>query len=280
MASVLYQSSQSSSAATNAVAPSKPASLAVGDTMIALVSALTADGSANTISAPAGWTAEGQDTQGFLTAAVFSKVATSSDVAASTFSFTAISASRMFAYVSRFTAASSADPVDQASKAKAASGTALSTAAITPTASMSTFLIMVASFEGSVGSNSVSGYAIASDNAPSWTEAYDSTINPSGGQSMGLAMAYGSRTKTTASGSATATLANSAAYVIFVLNLVPSPLVPLSLSGSVSVSSVQYGPMSVGGLSASIGDASFEAVAPDWLNTAKSDADWTNISKS
>lgn len=280
MATVLYQSSQSASAAANSVAPSKPASLAVGDTMIALVSALTGDGSANAITPPAGWTDEGHDTQSFLTAGVFSKVATSADVAASAFSFTATSASRMYAYVSRFTAASSTDPADQVSKAKAASGTSLSTSAITPTSTMSTFLILVATFEGSVGTNSVSGYAIAADNAPSWTEAYDATIAPAGSQSLGLAMAYGSRTKATASGSATATLANSAAYVIFALNLVPPPLPPLALASAMPSSSLIYGPMGIGGLTASMGDATFEEVAPAWSNTQKSPTSWNNLPKS
>lgn len=227
MATVLYQSTQQQTGSGTSVSPAKPASLAVGDILVAHISGLTGAGGANLISAPAGWTQAFQRLANtFFTVAVFTKVADAADVAASTFTFTSAISSFMKGSVSRFTQGSTTAPADQANSGGAGGTTSMASAGITPTQAMGTFLIFAAAFEGSVGTNSVSGYSIVTDNPAAWTEAYDSASNPAGGQSVVHSMAYASRTKLTVSGNVAANLVNTGEYVLGIVNLVPSPIVP------------------------------------------------------
>lgn len=276
MAYVIYQSNQSATGTTGTLAISKPASLAVGDVMVAAIM-----GNSGTSVASTGWTVAASKANTVLLVTL-TKVADAGDVAASSFTFTFSGGTPTFTHgaISRFSSAHTT-PVDQTGSGSG-SGTSVSFGGITPTAPNSLFMICLAYTQNSGAGNpsNTSAQAVATSN-PTWTEIYDSSTAIGGGSYVGLSIAYASRSPLTATGSVTATYSvSTSAYAGIVLNIAPALVPALSLATGVPIANTPYGPAGAVQLASALNAPTFTEVAPDWLNTAKSDADWTNIPKS
>lgn len=175
----------------------KPTGLAVGDTML-LGLQDTDDG--GTTSGFTKITSQVQSGAFYL--AAYWKIANSSDVAATNFTITQFSGTSTCS-MTRISS-TAATPSDQFSGAQT-NTTNLSTTTITPTVGNSLLCILTGHLGGST--RTVSGYASANNN-PTWTEAADfdhlfsSTF-------MGLSLATGPYTPTTATGAMTATVSGA-----------------------------------------------------------------------
>lgn len=283
MASIAYQSSQNNDSTSTSVAVNKPTSLAVGDLLLAHIGARTSDGVANTLTPPAGWSTSSAASNGYVSVSVFTKLANAADVAASSFTFTAAAATttHMKGYVSRFTGVNPASPTDQAATANGSSNSPSNTG-ITPTSALTMFIIAVGYYSAGFGSSSVSGYAIATDNPVSWTEAYDAYtyISSGGDNAFGLALAYGSRPKPTASSTASASLAHSSSWVIAVLDLTSTPIDVLTLTTSTPTPSNRQVIPAALITTPSLPAPTATGVIPKWRNKAKNAATWVNKQKS
>lgn len=192
---VAYQSTSNSGwvAGTNKTA-TKPSGLAVGDILIAHLYAVVGYSG---ITPPSGWTQIGYSTisTGDGTGWYYYKIADSSDVAATDFTFTFDIASEGILALIRVSGG------DQNfanwkyggnDKTASNTGTPSIAAGVTPNVANSLLLQL---WSGVDGATAFSNYAIAT-NDPSWTEAYDVTYS---GQ-RDIAMAYATRPETTATG--------------------------------------------------------------------------------
>ncbi len=180
------------------VAPTKPTGLAVGDLLICQ---FMSGATGRTFTLPSGFTQIQLITdanQGDMQ--ISQKVADSSDVAASDFTFSVSGAATpLTARLTRITGARGVTPVNNSSSNdhNASDTTSMTAPTITPSYANSMIVFYV--MKEATG-NGTSGYVLATDNI-SWTEQYDATNN----SAFRYAMAYGNRVQITATGTATAT---------------------------------------------------------------------------
>ena len=189
MAAPVYQSSKVSGTigfGDGTISVDKPTSLAVGDLMIAYA---TVGFIGNSPGLPSGFTEITSSTSAHASKTGF-KVADSSDVAASSFSFTHSG----FASLSRITGAATNLAAFSATVGNPSNTASPSLSGITPKDYGDSVLLMQFWSIDSGNSANVGGYAIATSN-PSWTEGYGSD---SGGNSTG--MGYATRPEVTATG--------------------------------------------------------------------------------
>jgi hypothetical protein len=257
----------------------KPASLAAGDMMIAVVAIHgTTLGS---WTAPAGWTAlSGIDiSASTYKVKAFFKVADSGDAAASNFLFTMSTAdsatSGMAGFIIRVTGSgfAGAGNITAAAVANAAATGQVFTPGITPPGSAS--LYIMGSFALMVTSQSA--YAIASNN-PSWTERADITIDPTGSAGDGnIAVATALASAQAASGDYSLTLANSIEAIGFIIavnetaNASPAPAVistAMNIQAPVVAAAAVVSP-SVVGINANIQAPAVATGAEKWINDDK-----------
>lgn len=212
-------SASTSGGAAASIAPAKPASLAVGDLLVAIMNAyLGGAGGGTTITPPAGWTSVVALGGGALDTNlnIFEKVADANDVAASTFTFTLGGVSVFgIGTVTRLMNVDTIVPIIASHATAFTTTTAPADAGLT--AGIQPLLIMAIGHTDSTG-RTVSGYAVANAN-PTWTEQFDS------GEGHGCALAWATApyTLSTATGSASATLSGAALDgVLAVLALQPA----------------------------------------------------------
>lgn len=267
---VAYQSSAYSVwNTTTSWVVNKPTGLAVGDLMIGI---MATNGSSPGV--PTGFTswtyvtASGGN-HGLL---VYRKVADSSDVAASDFTFT--NASQLgFAAILRISG--------QTSNTGAwvnIEGSQLNTdapsisAGLTPAAQGNSLLIQIWVSRNSTTAHS--GYAIATNN-PSWSEAFDEA----NGSTTNISVAYASRPETTGTGAASCSGGGAGVTDWSMVMLSIAPPVSTSTAESVTVTET---------ISNNITSTTSEAVAltettdiddPKWTNQTKNTGSWTNQTK-
>ena len=188
----------------------KPSGLTVGDLMIAQVvgTDYRFSGDIGAFTAPAGWTGIRQDTAvngayEYLASALFWKTANATDVAASSFTFTATTANSNRGTITVWYGQNSTNPINAHNGLSNAASTTVTAPTITP--SVANCMILL--FCGIYDDNTQSGYAIATSNPPSWAEAYDLLYNDT--YDLGLSLGYATRSQTTATGSGTATTSGS-----------------------------------------------------------------------
>lgn len=278
--------SQSALAFVTSTSPlviTKPTGLAVGDLLVALIGY-----TGNTApSTPAGWTAAFGITSA-VSDGVFSfyKIADSSDVAASDFSFTVDStASTTGGRLLRVTGGTSTGVVDF-------DGSSLATDTSTPsvTVSLDTTVdecLIIALFEnGRSPANCVFSTYIVSDTNPTWTELFDDEDTTSFGFAAASAEISVRRTIT----SIGATMDSSRAHTnIGILAIPPqknanqSPAV-LSVVASVQEPTITSSPVaqtpSVITITSSVQAPTVATPAPTWINPDKTSSTWTNPDKS
>lgn len=271
---VTYQSKQVATGTTGPLVITKPTSLAVGDTMVAGICSNGGTG----LAAPAGWTTIAST----ALLDTFYKVADSSDVAATNFTFT-YSSTPTFCqgWIARLSGTATV-PLDQVNTGTGAATGSVSISGITPTKAGGLFFIVGALNDNTAaGSPSWSAQAIATDNPVSWTEDYDVGTNKGGGSYISMSMAYGNRPKITASGSATATIDRSvSAYSAHVFNIAPAGIDPFVATSTINNPSVRVPVITTLSALSTIIDATFSAVASTWNNVQKNMSSWTNTDKS
>lgn len=209
----------------------KPTSLAEGDLLIAHIYAA---GASITIAPPVGWTQleEREDNEGY---AVYAKVATALDAAASDFTFTVggtISIGVRGALIRiTSTAAFDVSLLQSHSTFDGSSTTTIQDTGITPNYSSGLYLILIG-WDGGSG-RTFGSYTFATDN-PSWTELYDTAI----GAQAGLVAAYSSRSSANATGTVSAT--PSGAVDNHFLGVVFVPQITIVQPTVVSMSTATY----------------------------------------
>jgi len=277
MAETSYRSSSTNTTtASNTVAVTKPAGLAVGDTMIAPVGLYHGGVAGTDIVPPAGWTSLGAHTNSNGTLAAFWKVADANDVAASSFTFTATgtgTADGMAAGIAAFSSTSPTAPIDQSITADDAGVTG-----ITPTVGMGLYVMAFAAISTTGTTGSIASYAIANNN-PTWTEVFDIGVAISGADRVGVSLAYGGNSRLSASGAGSATVTGYNNYKTFLLDVVPALVPPLVASSTLPIPSLRYSAATMATVPA-LGVPTY--VERPWKasNTTKHNAAVTNLTKS
>lgn len=285
---VTYQShsTKTFSSASNLIID-KPTGLAVGDLMVSHCNAYGPSAMAgNQFNTPSGWTALAS-TGGYHTGGnvsyftkSFCKIANSSDVAASNFTFAFQTTANLGGAIYRISGANST-PVSVYSSATTGSDADSSSpfsgaATVTPGEASSLLLFLTA---GTSAVSSFSSQAIQNDN-PTWTEDYD--FGPISGS-------HATRTQTTATGNASYNFTDGGTTVNGVMILVVRPPVAVTISPDVVTvtSSLQSPTVKVGvsiapsvlTVTSSISDPTVSREI-GWSNESKNSSTWTNQSKS
>lgn len=181
----------------------KPTGLAVGDLMIAHIVVNTSGGSNQSITAPAGWTLINQagatGSSPFMKSFSFYIIATSTETAASDFTFTVINQTPVSSggAILRITGHGASTPIDTSTTGITADSASISFTGATPSFENS-MLILLAAGNITGGDATVSTYAVETSN-PSWTEQYDYNH---AGNNICMSCAVAIRPENTATGNA------------------------------------------------------------------------------
>jgi len=198
----------------------KPVGLTVGWLMIAHVVASLLNQSP-TVSPPANWTEIRQDAASDDgSVALYWKIADSADVAASDFTFGISTSCSNMGAITAWTGHDPATPINAHNGQNQYSST-ITSPAITPSVA-NCMILMNAAFAGR--EYTIWNYAIADDNPPSWTEAYD--LSTSAGNESTLAMGYAIRPETTSTGLGTASAVSNGPNVGQLVAIAPAAAPP------------------------------------------------------
>ena len=279
-------SSASTGFTATSVVITKPASLAVGDLMIASLSA--SGGSAITITTLSGWTLGPTSAGSNCRAEIQYKIADSGDVAASNFTFTA-SSGNIAGSILRVSGHNATTPLENsdADFNNAASSADVSfTTNLTPTFNGSLLVeVFVENGGNDGGTTTTSGYSISGTN-PTWTESLDTAID-SGTSDPAGAAAYAIQTTAANFTSYGATLSNAKTVHAGVIAIF-GPKVDITVSPAVQsiVASIQAPtPASSFVISSPVTEtASIQAptvttAGAKWTTPNKSSSTWDNQNK-
>ncbi len=171
MAVAVASSSSTAYANANSVVVGKPTGLAVGDLILAAVHWMNTA----VVTPPSGFTVIDSDIGGSIHTNTYWKVATSADVAATTFTFSLDATVQVSGGILRVTGSYTVSPIG-AFQSSTSSGTSLSYSGITP--NVTNCLLVI--FTSTTGANATaSGYAVTTSDPGGWSEAYD-TSNANG----------------------------------------------------------------------------------------------------
>lgn len=191
MATPVVESSTSTNfaASTTTTTITKPAGLAVGELLVAAIQFADA-GSATAVSAPAGWTTlETVDmTDGLRRLTVFYIIATSTETAASNFTFTASNTCTIGGGMLRISGVAPGSEIQTSEQDvfSGASTTSISfTSTLTPNHTDNLILLILCARSGTAGAASISSYT--STPSKTWTEIFD--IGNTAGSDLVLAVA-------------------------------------------------------------------------------------------
>lgn len=260
----------------NTVVVTKPTGLSVGDLMLAQ----WIIGYGNTRNVPTGWTEVFTSRVDNFEQTFLYKIADSSDVNASDFSFTKnqiSGAASQSVGILRISGFSYSQPISvyDFEDTKNNSNPTYSTISITPFAD--SMLII-----GIVGDTSVSvtsDYAIATDN-PTWTEAWDVVDNT--GTERSIALAYANRTQNTATGAVSITYAGDGGSIRTGCSILSIPLskdVTISETLTLTDTAKQDITLNTSDTLTSTDEIETEKKKV-WLNEDKHTSTWTNQDKS
>lgn len=266
----------------SAAVVTKPSGTAVGDLLLVHIAWID-DATATSVTPPAGWTeiqftpqAITGDAAGFIWQYTAYKIATSTETAASNFTFNANNAG---VYIGRMLRISGVRQVSTIADSKEATlaeaaGTTLTIGSVTPALANSMFL-----FFTSIGYHSLSGFsnhAMATSN-PTWSVQYNTGVDD-GAYAVTIGSASATRPETTASGNNTATAANAEGSIGHMV--VVSPLQIISKTETVTVSDTKVMGMSIVKTeSVTVTDNDEETIGK-YRNKDKSSSTYTNLDKS
>lgn len=271
MASPVFQSVQTTTWHTSSsTVVTKPANLAVGDLMIAVHIA------SNHNALPSGFTSLGTQSDSVTTygSKIAYKIADSSDVAASNFTFTTTGSELQMGAIARITGASATASYYKYNGASTTNTATPSVAAgVTPHNNGESNLLMMFWY-CTTTTTAIAGYAIATSD-PSWTEGYDlanSTTENAG-------MAYATRSQVTATGNISATGGGVNSDWAGQLISIPAPF-NFSIADSVTVTDAKVISLSILVQEAlTLTDTLVSTVQLAWSNVAKNVSSWFNVDK-
>lgn len=205
----------------------KPTGLALNELLIAHIG--WDGGPADTVTPPAGWTTVRSDVGHDACSYILRKVADSSDVAATNFTFTLNNTRKVAGAMFRVNGQSIGTPVytsamgyeDNNNTTPITFDDGGASPSVTPLTASSLFIMFVTS-KGSNSNIAYSGYAIVTS-SPTWTEAYDMTDAQGVNQSTAMAAAYGVRTQITATGGMSVVVANNTSTTDFTGQIIIIP---------------------------------------------------------
>lgn len=217
-----YQSTQVGTYTTDSVTVTKPTSLAVGEMMLAQVSSAAQGGGAANITAT-GWTLIDSQTVtnsggGTTRQSIYYKIADSSDVSASNFTFSTNTGNYINAAITRITDPTLTFEIGS-STTQNTTGTTHTVSTITPTRGNALWFIFMTGADASVTGNdpSFSTYAMVTDN-PTWIEIHDTGSGAT--RSASMASAYAARSESTASGNITCVSTGGNASTDYIMQVV------------------------------------------------------------
>ena len=228
---VAFRSSaiSTASASSDTVTVTKPSGLAVGDVMVAC---MTAKSNSTTCTAT-GWTQ--LDTVRELVveggrAYTYYKVADSTDVAASNFTWTFnTTLAGTQGAIMAFSGVDTTNPINQHTFALQTVGSVQTAPAyangVTPIADCM-LVFMNTGGTGGPTVTAVSNYAVTTS-SPTWTEAYDSYTNTVDSTVWGLAGAYGLRSQSTDTGNSSCSFSVAAYTMAALIALAPAPVIAI-----------------------------------------------------
>lgn len=278
MSAVFIQSSQTAtSASSTTVVVTKPVSLAVGDLMLSIVGLLFGGGGVLPVP-PAGWSTldSGALPSSNGNYGVFWKIADSTDVAATNFTFTRTPSGTpdaMVANITRITGHNVSAPFDQY---QTIGSSALS--GITPTVSMGLFVMSFIGVNTTSTAGSVSGYTITNNN-PTWTESFDIGQPVAGSERLGLALATANQTRITATGTGSLVPVSYNSGQMMLFNIIPQPLTPMNATFTMPTITIPYGAAVLAILS-TLNIPTASNIAQKWNNAVKHASTWINRNKS
>lgn len=275
---------------TNTLTITKPASLATGDLMVAFV---LNRGSA-AWDTPSGWTAKGATSISNNRGAMFVKVATAGDVAASDFSFTfsgggtSESVGWIMRLTGTFTDTNNITAFTSATDASPDSGDIfVFTTSLTPIANA--FLVIGCGSEASVAANTTAATASVATSNPTWTErVFQGQGNGDDIVCTGLTASRPESTdigNTTVDFNSTGNLSNAGVIILAIHETASASVSPavVSVTATVQAPTVAAGASittTVVNLTASVQAPTVTTSPPDWTNPDKTIApNWTNPDK-
>lgn len=257
----------------------KPTGLAVGDMMIAHLFSKTTSNA---------WTATGWTlitSSNTADHVAYYKVATSDDTSATNFTFTRTGSELVGGAIIRLTGASTTFYYDaDVDNDNTASGSPVTfSGGVTPAAN--SLLLFLTGSHGTGGATiTTSSYAIATSN-PTWTELYDGGTTAD--NDMWVSAAYAIRPEATATGNYTVTLGSVGGFTNGLLIAVAPVLDASATATVVTVTATVQTPTptvsqapSVVTLTVTVNTPTGTVPTPDFTNTSKNSATWTNSSKS
>ena len=274
--SVLSIGTSAGATSANCVIP-KPSGLAVGNIMIAHCGWGNRT-SPTAVTPPAGWTeihfsASGASIAGYSAW----KIATSSDVAASDFTFTIDGSGDAVnkGVIMRISGGRETTIATVSNEASTGPTSTVTVGTITPTEANS-FLVFLVAAGVPTSPITVGTYAIATSN-PTWTEQYDENYD-SGSTAVTIAAATATRPETTATGNWTASISQSEHHASHVFAIYPQ--VTITKTETVTVSDTKVMGMSIVKTeSVTVTDNDEETIGK-YRNKDKSSSTYTNLDKS
>lgn len=272
-----FQSVQSAGNNGDSLTITKPTSLAVGDLLLAGIYSSNGTGAGSvSINTPSGWTQVAID--GIASSndmiACFSKVADSSDVAASNFTFTDTNGqpdSFMIGQLARITNFGLVD-ASNTNENNTASSVVIST--ITPDYANCLFVIFAGGTNGGAGGPSIDTYALATNN-PTWTEQAQTSQTSAGGRGGTLSIATATRPETTATGNITVTYGastNRLGAIVVAL----APRIDGSVTPTTQVYANAFTPVFPVTVIATMDSPTTDVSNPAvWSNQSKNNSTWT-----
>lgn len=262
----------------------KPSGVVDGDLMVAFIHT-TFNNSAQSLTAPAGWTLvrTTESSPGSAGSCIksYTKIA-SSEGSGYTWTFITALGAWCGGSILRITDHNSSTPVLTSNGASGGTGTSIS-AACTVTPTNGNQLILMAFYGRSVASTTtVSAYAVATSN-PTWTELYDVSSSGTGGS---MALAYATRPEDTATGNASLTTSTSLATDSVIQMVVIDRVYAFSSTLSETVTCTDTGTINNVGFNLTVSDSitPTDTVVAEkqktWATQNKSSTTWTNIDKS
>lgn len=249
---------------TSSVA-TKPANLAVNDLLISFFFVQ----SASTQTLPTGFTVLG--TRGTLK--VGYKFADSGDVAASNFTCTNGSSTRMFSSISRITGASTlAGAFAYNDGFQNATATPSVAAGVTPPLTRANCLIMQF-WNQDATTGSTSNFAIATSN-PTWAEAYDVADSTT----YTMAMGYASRPQTTATGNVSVTGSGATSWIVQTIAIADA--LNFTIAESITLTEAHKQDISLNVNESTTLSEVWDIEQQKWVNQTKNTGTWTNQDKS
>lgn len=275
---VTLESVQTGVYADTTLTITKPVDTAVGDLLIGVIHGNETGG----ITIPSGWSTLTTVAVGAATTTLFFyyKIATSTEVAASNFSWVVAGGQYLGGCIARVTGHHSTAPLYvSATDTETTDSTPTYTTTITPATTDSLLFFCVASYLNSSTTRTMSGYAVTTSD-PTWTERLDITTNAGGSQTYNIGVATATRTEVTATGDANVTFSgvvtNSGNIMVGI-----RPQITISQTETESVADTLI--KSVGKVLTETESVVDTLTADDqriWTNQSKSSSSWTNQSKS